>query len=173
MRKVQLSFGLALFALWFTVASVAQAGSFTMTTDPGVANGVVMTYDPGTGNIGYNGNGTLVSSFELISASSQLNPAGVNAGVISGPFDVFTSAKFFKLVTEGIGSVDIGPVLPAGLSGDALMADLAIDGSIKPAGKLDAAAGGGPYLYVVPEPSSLALVGCGLLGLLGLRRKHA
>jgi hypothetical protein len=81
------------------------------------------------------------------------------------------AGKFFKLVTEGVGAVDVGAILPPGLSADALAAELQVDGSIKPAGKLTAAPGGGPFLYVVPEPSSVALVCCGLLGLLGLRRK--
>jgi hypothetical protein len=153
------------------MATAAQAGTFTLSNEAAVANGVVVTYDPGTGNLSYDGNGVLISSLELKSAGGILNPAGANDGVIAGPFDVFTSAKFFKLVTEGVASVDIGPVVPAGMTAEALMADIAVDGSIKPAGKLPDAAGGGPYLYVVPEPSSMALIFCGLLGLLGLRRK--
>jgi hypothetical protein len=156
MHKAQMPFGLALLAL-VTLATAAQAT-------------VVVTYDPSTGNIGFNGNGTLVTSFELKSASSQLIPSGVNPGVISGPFDVLTPAKFFKLVTEGVGSVDIGPILPPGLTCDALLADLSIAGSIKPAGNLHDAPGG---VFLCPEPSSAVLGGCGLLCLLGLPRKHA
>jgi hypothetical protein len=171
MHKAQIQFGLALSAI-VTFSAVARAGAFTSTLVP-VENAAVLTYDPSTGSIGYNGHGTLISSFELKSINNRFDPALVNAGVISGPFDVLTSAKFFKLVTEGVDAVDIGPILPPGLGPGDVIAELEVDGSIKPSGKLVDAPGGGPYLLWVPEPSSLALVGGGLLGLLALRRSHA
>ena len=64
----------------------------------------------------------------------------------------------------------LGPILPAGMSAADIMADTSMDGSRSAGGKINASPGGGPYL-LVPEPSSIALVFCGLLGLLGLRRK--
>jgi hypothetical protein len=172
MRKFQILFSLAVLAL-VVMTTAAGAGTFTRSDNPATPNAATVTYDPATGALGYWGNGTLISTMELKSASSMFIPGGVNDGVISGPFDVMSTAKFFKLATDGVTGVDVGTILPPGLSADAIMADLQVDGSIKPSGKLDAAAGGGPYLYVnvVPEPSSVALVCCGLLGLLGLRRK--
>jgi hypothetical protein len=155
------------------MTTAVSAGTFVLSDSPSTANAATVTYDAATGAVAYSGNGTLISTLELKSTASQFIPGGVNDGVIAGPFDVMTTAKFFKLVTEGVDGVDIGPILPPGLSAEAIMADIAVDGSIKPSGKLDAAPGGGPFLYVVPipEPSSVALVCCGLLGLLGLRRK--
>jgi hypothetical protein len=154
------------------MATAVHAGEFTRSTDGTVTNGVVVTYDPGSGNLSYDGNGIMISSLELKSAGGWFDATKVNSDVISGPFDLINSGKFFKLVTPpGIASVDVGPVLPAGLTAEALLAEIEVDGSLVPIGKLPDAAGGGPYLYVVPEPSSLVLVFCGLLGLLGLRRK--
>jgi hypothetical protein len=173
MRKFQIPFGLALLAM-ATLSTAAQGGAFTLTSDAAVANGVVVTYDPGTGNLSYDGNGLMISSMELKSAGGMFDASKVNAGVIAGPFDLINAGKFFKLVTPpGVASVDVGPVLPAGLTADAIVADIEVDGSLVPSGKLPDAAGGGPYLYVtvIPEPSSLVLVFGGLLGLLGMRRK--
>jgi hypothetical protein len=170
MRKVHIHYGFALLAI-VVLATTATAGTFIVTDAPATPNAATVTYDPATGALGYSGNGTLISTMELKSTGGLFNPAGVNPDVITGAFDVFTSAKFFKLVTEGIPGVEIGAVLPIGLSADAIVADIQVDGSIKPSGKLPAAPGGGPYLHVVPEPSSVAIVCCGLLGLIGLRRR--
>jgi hypothetical protein len=149
---------------------VTRAGTFSVTSEAVVPNGVVVTYDPADGNLSYDGNGTLIAVMELISSGHLFDPSKVNAGVLPPLCELcFTQAKFIKLVTEGIPSVDVGPVLPPGLSTELLQADLQVDGAIKPAGKLTAAPGGGPYLYVVPEPSTLALLACGWLGVRRLR----
>ncbi len=155
------------------MANVAKAASFVQSLDPVVANAVVVTYDPTDGNVSYDGNGKEITTFELKSASSMLIPAGVNEGIVTGPFDVLNAGKFFTLTTapNQVAAVNIGKVMPAGLTADQIIADASIGGSLYPSGGLDKAEGGGPYLYVVPEPTSLALVCCGLLGLLGLRRK--
>ncbi|MCA9167395.1 MAG: PEP-CTERM sorting domain-containing protein, partial [Planctomycetales bacterium] len=87
-------------------------------------------------------------------------------GLVQPPFDVFTPTKYFLLKTDGIGDTDLGNVLPAGLSRDALGADLTVQGSLKPSGGL-----GIVSLYLVPEPSSVLLLEFGLLGMLGLRRQ--
>jgi hypothetical protein len=153
------------------LATNVFAGALAPTTNPATPNAATVTYDPANGNLSYAGNGTSITTMELKSAGKLFNPNALDAGVVRGPFDVFTTEKFFQLITAGTDGQNFGQVVPAGLSSDAIIADMQIDGSIKPSGKLPAAAGGGPYLYVVPEPSSLALVFCGLLGLLGLRRK--
>jgi hypothetical protein len=170
MRKFHISYGLAFLAI-VALATAANAGTLTMTQTPATANAATVTYDPANGNLSYAGNGTLISTMELQSPDGWFIPANLNPALTKGPFDVFTSAKFFQLITAGTEGADFGQVLAPNLTGDALMAQIAIDGSIKPSGKLDAATGGGPYLYVVPEPSSVVLVCCGLLGLFGLRRR--
>jgi hypothetical protein len=154
-----------------TVASVANAGKFTPTNNREVANAVVLQYEPTDGHLLIDGNGRSMTTFELKSAGSLLKPEAVPAGTLAPPFDVGTSAKIFKLSTGGFPSLDLGRALPSGLSLDALVADLDVNGSLLPAGPLTSAEGGGPYIYYVPEPSSLLLVCCGLLGLAGLRRK--
>jgi hypothetical protein len=170
MRKVQIILSLTLLAL-VVLTTAANAGTLAPATGPATPNAYTLTYDPSNGNLSYAGNGTSITTSELISAGNLFKPEALDAGVVRGPFDVFTANKFFQLITAGTDGQNYGQVVPAGLSADAIIADMSIDGSIKPSGKLPAAAGGGPYLYVVPEPSSLALVCCGLLGLLGLRRK--
>jgi hypothetical protein len=158
------------FLVTAILASVAQAGTFTLTFQPVVPNAVVVTYDPANGNLSFDGNGVLIVAMEIISSNSLFDLLKANDGVI--PWDPSgIPLKFFKLSVEGIDRVDIGPVLPAGLTSEFLLADLQVDGSIKPSGKLTDAPGGGPYLFVVPEPSSLTLVACGVLGLLRLRVK--
>jgi len=154
-----------------SLVSVAEAAPFagwTWATD--VPEAVVVVYDPADGHLWMNGNGLKVTTFELKSAGAKFIPENVPAGTFSPPFDVARPAKLFKLSTGGMDGVDFGNVLPAGLTFEAVMQDLNVNGSILPRGYLVEAPGGGPYLYG-PEPSSFALIGCGLLGLLGLRRK--
>jgi hypothetical protein len=153
------------------LTTVASADSLTPIFDPAPANSVSLLYDPSTGNLSYTGNGTLITTMELKSASSLFIPENVSSEIVWGPFDVKTKSKIFRLITAGIEGEDFGPVLPTGLSFDTVLSDIAIDGSIKPAGKLRDAPGGGPYLQGIPEPSSVVLAGLGLLSLLGLRRR--
>jgi hypothetical protein len=132
-----------------------------------------VTYDPGTGNLSYAGNGTLITSIELQSADSLFLPENLPGDGLHWRdlCCVYARSKFFQLITAGWEGTNFGPVLPPGLSVDAIIADITIDGSIKPSGKLWDAPGGGPYLYWVPEPSGLVLACCGWLGLLGSRRR--
>ena len=150
-------------------ATAVQAGSFTRSNSPDVDNAIVVSYDPADGNLSFKGNGQIVTTLELKSTGGLFIPGGVNDNVIPGPFDILNPAKFFRLDTNGLTELNMGKIVPAGLSADAIIADMQVSGSKKPAGGLEVE--GGPYLYVVPEPSSLALVCCGLLGLLRLRRK--
>ena len=73
---------------------------------------------------------------------------------------------------DAVAETCVGTVMPMGLNFDSANAVFTkVDGSVTPSGKLTAAPGGGPYLHVVPEPSSILLTVFGLLGLVGLRRK--
>ena len=170
--RIARRFAVALTALSVClVASVANAVPFTPTNSPNVDGAVVVVYDPGTGNLSVADNGVGITTLELKSAGKLFIPGNINAGIIAPPFDVITTEKLFKLSTGGFNSIDFGPVVPAGISAEALLADMDANGSILPRGGLTDAPGGGPYVYVVPEPSTIALIFCGLLGLLGLRRK--
>lgn len=158
--------------LGVTACLVGTANAqLTMTDVQEVANAVVVTYDPLDGNLSVNGNGVNMTTIELKSAGEMFRPENVNDGIISPPFDVATNAKLFTLKTAGFGSLDFGAVYPTDMTGEMVMADMAVAGSILPSGGLSDAAGAGPYLYVVPEPASAGLILCGLLGLIGLRRK--
>ena len=152
-----------------TLASVANAAGLTMGSGASTPDAVSLIYDPADGNLMLDAGSVKVTTIEIKSAGSMFGAAV--PGMFVPPFDVASATKLFKLTTAGVSSLDFGKILPAGLSGDALLADLSVNGSILPSGGLGNAPGGGPYLHVVPEPSSMLLIGCGLLGLLGLRRK--
>jgi hypothetical protein len=147
-----------------TLSTEAQGRTFTLSSEPVVPSTLNLTYNPADGNLSYSGGGSLVSAIELLSATGLFDPTKVNSDVISGPFDVFTPAKFFKLVTDGVASVDIGPVFPTGLKADPLLPDLQVDASLKPSGYVGPP--WTPYLYIVPEPPSICLTALGLFILL-------
>jgi hypothetical protein len=154
------------------MATSAFAGRLELTDNPATRNALTLTYDPSNGDLSYAGHDMLITVLELKSAGNLFDPSKLDPGVARGPFDVFTSSTFFQLIAAGTEGQYFGPVLPTGLTGEVLVADIAIDGSVKPdpCGHLLCEVIPGPYLYVVPEPSSLALVCCGLFGLLIVRR---
>jgi hypothetical protein len=109
-------------------------------------------YDPASGNVAFYGDGHTLTTLQIVSSQALFLPENVNAGVLSSPFDVFTSAKFFHLNTGGFESIDLGPVLPPGLTFDLLRDDLTFSGSIRPAGLL-------PGVDVpVPEPAAWSMM---------------
>ena len=164
------------FAVVLAALSVCFAGVSAFAATPGsssngvVSNAVVLTYDPADGSLSANGGGLSISALEVKSKGSKFIAANASSAY-SGLFDVKTSAKLFKLEPSGFGSLVMGKVLPAGLSSAQVIADLDINGALLPSGSLSSGGGGGPFLYTVPEPSSLVLVGLSCLGLLGVRRK--
>ena len=171
--RIARRFAVVVAALFIcTLASVASAQGLTL-GGASTPDAVSLIYDPATGNLSMDSGSVSVTTLEVKSAGSMFDAAKANeTGQFVPPFDVASAAKLFRLTTNGVNSLNFGDgVLPTGLSADALLADLSVNGSIKPSGGLGNAPGGGPYLYVVPEPSSILLAACGLLGVLGLRRK--
>jgi hypothetical protein len=152
-----------------TIASLpAIAGSFVLSDVPVRSQAVMLTYDPADGNLSVDGNGVLISVLELKSPNSIFEPAGMlymPEGCFNFAGDVQTRLKLFFLHTEGVANCELGDVLPTDLTAEFLLAELEVDGSIKPSGMLTSAPGGGPYLYVVPEPGGTAALGCALLAL--------
>ena len=163
-------------ALSLIASSVFAGASFQASPTPGVAvdGAVNFIYDPSDGSAVLTSPGVEgITTTTLESASSGFDPNAFG-GTISPPFDQNTSSKLFKLTAPpaAISSLDFNAgYLPAGKDGDWLLNDVTWSGSIAPAGGWDAAPGGGPYASVVPEPSSIVLILCGVLGLFTLRRK--
>ena len=154
----------------FAVAALIFASSSIVNASP-----VSVIYDPASGNLSLDSPSRSVTTFEAKSAGNLFIPGNVAPGVIAPPFDLITPAKLFKL-SAGAGAytnLNFGTVVKPGLDEAALVADMSVNGSLTPDGSgnnaLDAQ---GLSVVVVPEPTSVALIGFGLLGLLSFRRKR-
>ena len=87
---------------------------------------------------------------------------------LSGAFDNFSDDNLFiATFGENFGTINFGQVLQPGLSKESLLAHLTIDGSYDGGGDL-----GDVYLQYVPEPSTVILMGLGLMGLLAAWRRR-
>ncbi|MCA9169754.1 MAG: hypothetical protein KDB23_18900, partial [Planctomycetales bacterium] len=140
---------LLLIAQLALVPTVARADLFCGWN---VNDAVTLLYDPSTGELyldvaldeGHRG----VTTLEITSKSGLFTGVAAD-GLVSPPFDVFTSEKYFLLKTVGIGDTALGPALPPGLSVDFLQSDLSIDGSYYRGGSLRTGGGGGPYFGIL------------------------
>ena len=166
----------AVVAAMLTV-SIMATNAFALDfveTDAPVDNAVHLIYNPADGSASVLANGLDgVTTTSLKSAGGNFNPDANTIEIAPFP-DQNTTSSFFKLSAPPSSLQEIvftAGWLPSGLSADEVIADVSYSGSLDPSGAWADAAGGGPYLLVVPEPSSMILVFCGLLGLLGLRRK--
>jgi hypothetical protein len=160
MRKLQVLFAVALVAMVGSMAQAAIPGGGVVGDDI-----ISLVYDPSNGNLSVDAAGKQWSTLEILSPSGMFTGTAT-PGLVLPPFDVFSPTKYFLLKTTGLGDTDLGNVLAPGLSADQLAAELTVNGSVLPSGGL-----GNVDLSVVPEPSSFIMIGLGLLGLLGLRRK--
>ena len=76
----------------------------------------------------------------------MFRPDGVNHAFIDSPFGVASENKLFEVWIEGVSQVDLGNVLPPGLTIGELTSQLSVDGSYVGGGSLRSRGIGGPYL---------------------------
>ena len=126
-----------------------------------------LVYDTSSGELSVDAPaGKELTSINITSAGGMF--IGDKPAVLDGAFDNFAADNLFKATFGGsFGSLSFGKVLPAGLSQQAVSADLSAVGSLDGGGDL-----GSVDLVFVPEPTSLFLVFLGLLWLCGVSSRH-
>ncbi len=155
------------------VGTPSLAQDFTLLKNlPPPPESVALIYDPGSGNYAlHTGEGVRLTAWEHKSTNNIFVPDGLAETnpptKLAGLFDVLTEAKLFKLDGDGFSEVDFGPILPAGLNFDDINDDAEVGGSLMtldPCTILNHCTDpNSPYLFVVPEPSSVALSCIGAL----------
>ena len=165
MRRLTV-FGVAVMVV--LVAGQAVAGSLAALSGRNFSRGDEQTsilYDPATGELSVNAPAsTDLTSINIDSASCIFT--GEAAQNLGGSFDNDSDCNIFKATFgSSFGSLSFGNVAQSGLSGDFIIGDLTVVGSLAGGGDLGPV--DGPY---IPEPSSLLLALLGIVGLLHCRR---
>ena len=127
-----------------------------------------ITYNVATGEVGVDAPaGTDLTSINIDSASGIFTgDAAMNLG---GSFDNDADNNIFKATFgSSFGSLSFGNVAQAGLSEDFVAGDLTVVGSLAGGGDL-----GAVDLVYIPEPSTLMLLGLGVVGVLAIRRRRS
>jgi hypothetical protein len=130
-----------------------------------------IVYDPSTGEVIVDApNGIALTSINIFSDLAIFT--GDPAMNLGGDFDIDTDDTIFKATLgTSFGSISFGNIAQPGLSLQAVLDDLTVEGSLEPGGGL-----GNVDLVYVPEPASIVLVGLGMAGLLAAawqRRRRA
>ena len=125
-----------------------------------------VAYDQRTGELSVDPPaGMELTSINITSAGARF--IGERPTALDGAFDNFAADNLFKATFGGsFGAITFGQVLPAGLTEDQLSADLTIVGSLAGGGDL------GPVDLVdffIPEPSTVVLLGLGLIAYVARR----
>ena len=125
-----------------------------------------IVYDPATGALGVDAPaGVELTSVNIDSAAGIFT--GAPAENLGGSFDNDADNNIFKATFgSSFGSLSFGAVAQAGLSQEAVIADLTVVGSLAGGGDL-----GNVDLIYVPEPSTLVLILLSLIGLVAARRR--
>ncbi len=145
--------------LWFCAAVRAEVPLGGRVGDDVVS----LIYNPANGNLSLDSAGKTLTTLQVTSASGVFT--GRKPAQLNGDFDVYVPGKLFMMDPEGFGDEEFGFTVLPGLDAG-LARDLSIDGSVHGGGNL-----GAPDLIIVPEPAAVALVGLGLLSLVGVARR--
>ena len=129
-----------------------------------------LVYNPSTGELSVDpAVGKNLTSINIESAGSKfIGPYTPKPPVLSGSFDNFAANNIFKATFgSNFGAVSFGNVLPTGLNLATLVGDMTVVGSLDGGGPL-----GAVDMYVIPEPSTMILLGLAMIGLLVARRSR-